>query len=245
MSNLSMEQPQTTPGTPEWWATPRSREPRVALSSERIAATALGIADAEGLAALSMRRLATELSTGTAQIYRYVASKDEVLALVVDQIMSEVGSNARASSSQRQRGWRSEIAHGVTALRRTLASHPKVVPLLAGNVPIGPHALASRERMFSHLLGFGFPPQLVVRTYLTLMHYVIGFVLLEVGESADPERSVALTNYYRGLSVDDYPTIVDLAALVTEPGVDEKFTFGLELLLDGLSPLLEVSRLPT
>ena len=119
-----------------------------------------------------------------------------------------------------------------------MASHPKVVPLLAGNVPIGPHALASRERMFSHLLGLGFAPQLVVRTYLTLMHYVIGFVLLEVGESADPERGAALSSYYRGLSADDFPTIVNLATTVTEPDVDEKFVFGPELLLDGLSHLL-------
>jgi AcrR family transcriptional regulator len=180
-----------------------------------------------------MRRLATELSTGTAHLYRYVASKDEVLALVVDRVMSEIGGNARSLSEPS--GWRSQITTGVTALRRTLASHPNVVPLLAGSVPIGPHALASRERMFSSLLHLGFPPALVVRTYLSLMHYVIGFVLLEVNETADPRRTEALSNYYRGLSVDEYPTIVELSTMVTEPDPDEKFTFGLELLLDGIA----------
>jgi AcrR family transcriptional regulator len=226
------------PGTPEWWASPHSREPRLALSSERIAATGLRIADAEGLDALSMRRLATELSTGTAQLYRYVTSKDEVLALVVDRMMSEVGGNTRAVSAEPPNGWRSRITAGATALRRTLAAHPNVVPLLAGSVPIGPNALESRERMFSNLLRLGFPPELVVRTYLALMHYVIGFVLLEVGETADPERSTALSSYYRGLPVDEYPMIVELSAMVTEPDVDEKFAFGLGLLLDGLAQQL-------
>src|SRR5260370_23546120 len=86
------EQDLTAPGSPAWWAARQDKaEPvrRVPITPGRIVAGALELIDRDGLAALSMRNLATELQTGTTTLYRYVAGKDELLVLVADAVFGE------------------------------------------------------------------------------------------------------------------------------------------------------------
>src|SRR6266481_6065587 len=88
------EQDPTAPGSPAWWAARQGRaEPprRIPITLDRIVAGALELIDREGLGALSMRNLASELQTGTTTLYRYVAGKDEVLVLVADAVLRESG----------------------------------------------------------------------------------------------------------------------------------------------------------
>src|ERR1700749_1700255 len=72
------------------WVRPAPGQRKPTLSRERIAATALQIADAEGFEAVSMRRIASELGAGTMTLYHYVKTKDELIALVGDTIMGEL-----------------------------------------------------------------------------------------------------------------------------------------------------------
>src|ERR1700719_2133918 len=95
----------TAPGSPAWWAARHDRGApvrRVAITLDRIVAAALELIDREGLGALSMRNLATELGTGTTTLYRHVAGKDEVLVLVADAVLEE----AQALHPLDGMGWR-------------------------------------------------------------------------------------------------------------------------------------------
>src|SRR5216683_3081510 len=86
------EQDLTAPGSPAWWAARQDRAElarRVPITLDRIVAGALELIDREGLGALSMRNLATQLGTGTTTLYRHVAGKDEVLVLVADAVLAE------------------------------------------------------------------------------------------------------------------------------------------------------------
>lgn len=217
------------PGSPAWWAGHRDRQPRLPMSVERITAAALSIADREGLDALSMRRLAAELGTGTAQLYRYVSGKEEVLVHVLDAVMGEVADAVTLAGD-----WREQVTAMAQGLRSTLAAHPNVAPLIATRIPIGPNAVAGREALLSVLAGAGLGDELAANAYLAVVHYVVGFVLVEIHERAGPEGSFDVLQYYRSLPPDRYPTIAALAERITTPDVDAKFGFGLSLLLDSL-----------
>src|SRR5258708_21216174 len=86
------EQVPTAPGSPAWWAARQDRaEPvrRIPITLDRIVAGALELIDREGLSALRMRNLATELGTGTTTLYRHVSGKDEGLVLVAHAVLEE------------------------------------------------------------------------------------------------------------------------------------------------------------
>src|ERR1700688_3166740 len=113
------EQALTAPGSPAWWAARQDRADavrRVPITLDRIIAGALELIDREGLGALSMRNLATELGTGTTTLYRHVAGKDEVLVLVADAVLGETQLRHPVDGL----GWRrvlEELAHAMrTAL---------------------------------------------------------------------------------------------------------------------------------
>ncbi len=199
------------------------------MSVERIAAAALSIIDADGLGALSMRTLAVALETGTAQLYRYVSGKDEVLVHVLDLVMGEVGSHVDLAG-----GWRHQVEAMAGGLRATFVEHPNVVPLLSTHVPIGPNALVGREAFLQVLLGGGFDVALAAHGFLALMHYVVGFVLVEVDERADAGGAFDVRRYYESLPPGEFPAITAASAHLTGPDVTEKFALGLALLLDGL-----------
>ena len=203
------------------------------MSVERIVSAAIEIIDRDGLQGLSMRTLATRLDTGTATLYRYVQSKEDVLVEALDAVLGEIQLPEEFSPTS---GWRSQVATMATALREGLLAHPNITPLLAGSVPIGPNALLGREAMLSVLLDAGFEPSLAARTYLAIAHYVIGFVLAENPDSSaygtDQKRS--LRRYYERLAPESFPRIVALADELTARNNAQEFVFGLDLILEGI-----------
>jgi AcrR family transcriptional regulator len=203
------------------------------MSVERIVSAAIEIIDRDGLHGLSMRTLAIELDTGTATLYRYVRSKEEVLVEALDAVLGEIQLPEGFSPTS---SWRSQAASLANALRDGLLAHPNVTPLLAGSVPIGPNALMGREAMLAVLLAAGFEPPLAARTYLAIVHYVIGFVLAENPESSAyrTNQKSSLKRYYQRLAPGRFPRIVALADELTARDNDREFAFGLDLILDGI-----------
>src|SRR4051812_33820107 len=110
------QQPEPNPALV--WLKDRRTPRRQAPSVERIVRTALVIADQEGLSALSMRRVAADLSSGTASLYRYVASRDELLDLMIDEVHGEAGPPALTGD------WRLDLTHVAQDVRATLLRHP-------------------------------------------------------------------------------------------------------------------------
>src|ERR1700736_1812651 len=240
------EQDLTAPGSPAWWAARQGRaEParRVPITLGRIIAGALELIDREGLGALSMRNLATELRTGTTTLYRYVAGKDEVLVLVADAVLGET----QLGRPEEAIGWREVLEELARSMRTVLVSHPNVAALFATAVPVGPNSLRGRELILSALRERAFDETLAADVYTALAHLVLASVLQEPmndfrAGGLGGSKSLTLRAFYRSLPAEQYPHLVELADELTSRTAIEEFEFGLGCLLDGVELRLQQTR---
>lgn len=202
------------------------------MDVDRIIETALKLIDEVGAQELTLRMLADALSSGTATLYRHFNGKDELLALVADRILGEVRVAPEESAGK---SWREAATVAAEAFHDTLCRHPRAVPLLAAQVPVGPNGLRARERLLTLFLSHGFSVRLAARAYTALGHYVTGFAIQQYGPGTPrPEDQVQLRGYYRSLDPAAYPATTAAADDLTSVPLQEEFRFGLELLLDGL-----------
>jgi AcrR family transcriptional regulator len=200
------------PGSAAWW---RRHEERLArrrphtdgLTLEVVLAEALALVDAEGLDALTVRALAARLGTGSSTLYRHVASREELLVLLVDAVLGEVRLPDPALPG------RVRVEQLSAELRRVLRSHPHVVPALSGSPILGPNATRASACGLDNLLAAGHPPDRARTAYLALLDYVLGSVAFDAA-AGDAHGSSS-------------PPSAD-------SGSDDVFAFGLRTFLDGL-----------
>ncbi|WP_211294073.1 TetR/AcrR family transcriptional regulator [Lentzea kentuckyensis] len=202
---------------------------RPAVPLDRILAVALQLVDEEGAEALSMRTLAQRLESGTATLYRHFTNRAVLIGHVVDRVLGEVELDAPALAEM---GWDRACQAVAQAMFDTLGRHRKVAPLLIEQTPIGPNAMMLRERCLAVLLDGGLSPSLAARAYATLARYVLGFAiqLAGSGNGAEQERVSA---YFHDLSPADFPATLAVADSLPVP-LEDEFSFGLELIIDGL-----------
>ncbi|HEY3188845.1 MAG TPA: TetR/AcrR family transcriptional regulator [Solirubrobacteraceae bacterium] len=126
------------------WARPGPGERKPAYSRRQIVETAIAIADAEGFEAVSMRRIAAELGAGTMTLYHYVRTKDELMTLVADAVMSEI----LIPDDELPDGWREGMAELARRTRAIFVRHPWVVEHLGEGDPssVGPSVLQHVEQ---------------------------------------------------------------------------------------------------
>ncbi|MBK3572805.1 TetR family transcriptional regulator [Streptomyces sp. MBT65] len=124
---------------------------RPPVPPDRIVAMALQIVDEEGAEALSMRALAERLGSSTATLYRHFGNRAELVAQVVDHMFGLVELEELASAS-----WRQSLRAMAHAMFRALGRHGNAARLLAEQIPVGPNAMALRERCVAVLLKAGF-----------------------------------------------------------------------------------------
>lgn len=214
-------------------APPARRSPgRPPVPLDRIVATALQIVDEEGADALSMRTLAHRLDSGTATLYRHFAGRAELIAHVVDSVFGEAEFSAeKLAAMSWQQAWQ-EVARTMFG---ALSRHSNVAPLLAREVPIGPNAMALRERCIAVLLDSGFPPQLAARAYATVARYVLGFAIqLSVQPRVAQPHDARPSAVFRVPDPSMFPATAAVADSLPV-SLEEEFAFGLELLVQGLS----------
>src|SRR6266496_1819554 len=128
------------------WTRPEPGTRRPKFTRDQIASTALAIADAEGFAAVSMRRIATELSAGTMTLYYYVRTKDELVALMDDAIMTEVLIDA----GEFPKHWYDALTAVGLRTWEVLTRHPWALHSLQ-NAPTGPNAMRHFEQSLAAL----------------------------------------------------------------------------------------------
>ncbi|MDR2985942.1 MAG: TetR/AcrR family transcriptional regulator, partial [Nocardiopsaceae bacterium] len=159
---------------PPWQRLPdrKTRRRREPISRDAIVAAAVRLLDREGLAALSMRRLAEELGTGAASLYWHVGSKDGLLDLVLDQLIGE--QHVPEPDSEH---WKDQLKDVARTQRRISLRHPYIVRISIGRIPMGPNALRYSERVLGILRAGGLPPRLAVHGYLLLIATVNGFTV--------------------------------------------------------------------
>jgi DNA-binding transcriptional regulator YhcF (GntR family) len=209
---------------------------------EHVVRTAISIADAEGLDAVSLRRLAAELGVGPVSLHRHAATKDELVAQMADEVFGEAEPPARPS-----RGWRAElelIARRQWQLCRRHLWLPRAVsftrPMLV------PNMMAQTERVLRALDGLGLPMSTRIREALTLHSLVIATALPLADEvDAEQETGVPLDRWWSArraraeelLAGGHFPLLATIPRDATSD-LDELFEYGLARHLDGFAALV-------
>ncbi|WP_370417451.1 TetR/AcrR family transcriptional regulator [Streptomyces sp. QH1-20] len=222
------------------WTRPRHR--REQLSREQIVSEAVALLDAEGLEALSMRRLGTRLGAGATSLYRHVANKDELIELVVDEVYGEL----EVPAADEAAGWRPAAVRSGASLRSMALRHPWVASVLGqvGLAHLGPNVMRMSERMLAVFKTAGFAPDEADQAMNTLIAYVIGMATSEaaylslIARSGRSEQEFveSLRATQEHLRVPEG----QLAQRGKDPRQvrEDNFDYGLQRVLDGLEARL-------
>jgi AcrR family transcriptional regulator len=219
------------------WARERPQPSRRAPSVEQIVARSVAIADADGLAGVTMRRIAAELRSGTASLYRYVTNRDELVDLMVDAVQGE------AEPQPPTGNWRADLSAVARRQRLVLLRHPWLSGELTGRPSLGPNTMRQAEAAMTAALELTPDVTLAVNVVESLTAYVLGAVASELAE-LQAQRRTGLTEAQWQASVGPYVRrLIDsgeypnLARRVLEADDDatpeERFEFGLSCVLDG------------
>ncbi|RJQ79005.1 TetR/AcrR family transcriptional regulator [Pseudonocardiaceae bacterium YIM PH 21723] len=170
---------------PVIWMRPEqgTRGPKASYSRRDVAVAGVRIADAEGLAAVTMRRIAAELGSGTTSLYRYVSKKDDVLELMVDEVMGELRGTTLSGA------WRADLDMIARALRDLALRHPWLPTLSSGRQNHGPNSLWWLELTFAVFDGMDLETDEMLAGLGTLSSFVLGHVLGELGDQEAARRS--------------------------------------------------------
>ncbi|MFD0331153.1 TetR/AcrR family transcriptional regulator [Streptacidiphilus monticola] len=200
---------------------------------------ALTVIDTEGMDALNMRRVAQELGTGAASLYAHVSNKDELIALVMERVAA-----ALPRPEPEPGRWREQLTEFLIASRDNLAAHGDLArAALTANIPTTPAMLDSAETVLRLLRAGGFDDQVIAYAVDLLALYVVA-TAYEQGlrtspwrqEQGDAEAYIAgIRSFFSSLPPDRYPLVVALAPQLTRAEGDERFQFGLDVILDGLA----------
>lgn len=208
-----------------------TRARRAPLNSERILDAAIDLADREGIAAVTMRRLGQRLGVEAMSLYKHVADKDEVLAGIADRVASEFALPSQDAD------WRSSLRASSLAAHAVLLRHPWAGPLMESILEPGPARLGYLDAVVGVLRGAGFSLPEVAHAFGALDSHLYGFTMQVASWpfDADDFPEVA-ADMAAGLDAERYPNLMAMAMMVAteQQGVPLDFTFGLDLLLDGL-----------
>ncbi|MDG6106686.1 TetR/AcrR family transcriptional regulator [Dactylosporangium aurantiacum] len=219
---------------------PQPRAAPVPLSREKIAATAIRLADAHGLDGLSVRGIAKELGVGPMRLYDYVTNRSELLDLMVDVVY------ARIAGSARDAGWRATVLAVAHATRAAALDHEWFADLLGGRPHLGPHALAVGEATaaaLSQAPGIRGIEDLQ-RALGALNAFIVGAIRREVTErrtaratGTDEAAWQASHGPYltRMLDTGRYPTVARLVHDGAHLDAGETFAHNLTTVLDGIT----------
>jgi AcrR family transcriptional regulator len=227
------------------WTRERRRPPRETLSRAQVVRAAIELLDEEGLAGLSMRKLADRLSAGATSIYWHVETKDDLLEYVIDEIYGEVDAPDADLA-----GWRSGAILLAHSLRATILRHPWLPEAISSRASIGPNAMSLSHRASALFRSAGFTGFDLDHAAAALFSYVIGAAgsqaawLATVKASGKTVSEWANEVYTQALEAakDDYPELMQRVADWKDVDLlqmqSASFSFGLECLLDGFTARL-------
>ncbi|MBC9727979.1 TetR/AcrR family transcriptional regulator [Streptomyces sp. TRM68367] len=212
------------------------------LSRERVLASALELVDREGLSALSMRRLGTELGVEAMALYRYAASKDALLDGLVEALYLELEARLAAEPGPEPGvpAWRAGLHRMARATYDVCLAHPRAVPLLATRMLAVPLArrptavLRDHERVLALLREAGFDDVRSGAVFRAYTAWLLGYVSVELRPMVDnpDEPDPAFRLGLHRLSAQELPTLRETAATLADRGGPEGLAAGLDALLD-------------
>ncbi|MFT3714078.1 MAG: TetR/AcrR family transcriptional regulator C-terminal domain-containing protein [Archangium sp.] len=239
MSRRPAATPAELPEPP--WSSAKKK--RVPLSRELLTRTALQIVDAEGLEALSMRRLADELDAVPSALYAHVSGKPELIQLMLDQVAGEIEVPDAQGSH-----WEDQLKTAARSMQKNLAKHRDLAWANLGNLPAGHKALAVVEKLLAILRAGGMPKQISAYAIDVLPLFISASVyegsLFVSKLEKDPKYFERMADYFRALPVERFPVSSELVEemIAPEEAHDARFEFGLDVIVRGLSSLAKEKR---
>jgi AcrR family transcriptional regulator len=195
------------------------------LTRQRIVEVASALVDAEGLDAVSVRRLAAELGVQGPSLYHHFATKADILDAVADTMVAQVDMSAFGTED-----WADALRNWARSYHAVLTAHPNIVPVLAQGPGRRPAGLAMADTVYGALIDAGWSPARATHIGALMRYLITGSALgsFALGFPGDP-----------GL-YQEYPHLHDAHLLAEhQRSVDEgAFTLGLETLIRGLDSLL-------
>lgn len=204
---------------------------RAPLSRQRIVQAAIDIADAEGLGALSMRRLAADLGYEAMSLYNHVANKGDLLDAMADAVAAELERPAP------DLGWRPALRADVLAERAALTRHPWATTLLSSRLP-GPARLAHMEWRLRTLADAGLPDEVAHHGFHALDNHALGHALAaQAMDMGGEDPDAVARSFVAGLDPDEHAHVIVHVHQHLDPDENPgtSFEFVLDLLLDGLA----------
>jgi AcrR family transcriptional regulator len=212
---------------------PEDRRPQ--LTRQRVVAEALAVIAQDGAQALTMRSLAARLGVVPGALYHHLRNKQQLHDLVLDGVLAEVDVHLDPSL-----GWPQQLKVLAHRLREVLEAHPGVAAILKTRDPLGPHSLALAEAFLAPLQAAGFAGRQAGLAFSLLVDYTVGFAVSSPRTSVNEQRvrdtaiRTQLHEFFRSLPPDRFPALVALGEHVWVDNRDERFTAGLQVLVDGL-----------
>ena len=212
----------------------RDRPAKAPLSREAVIAAGLDVLRKDGIDGVTMRRVAAELDTGPASLYVYVANRQDLLNQMFDAVAGELELPETFDPAR----WREELERMLTGVRDVMDRYPGIARVPLANVPTGPNATRAADRALALLRSGGVDDRSAAWFVDVVMLFVNAAsfetsIYVEQGrehEQVDDEIAAAFAK----LDAADYPNIFELLPLLVSGSGDERFAFGLQLMINGL-----------
>jgi AcrR family transcriptional regulator len=224
------------PGSPRRAAAPE-RAAKAPLTRAQIVQTGLRMVQAEGIDAVSMRRIAAEFDTGPSSLYAHVTNKDELLQLMFDEMCALV-----PIPEIKPGEWKEQVKGLARASHQVMIEHNDLARAALATIPSGPNALRVSEAMFTMLLDGGVPAKVAgwvldrLFLYITADAYEYSIWGAQMRENATfiTQLSEDLVAYFEQLPAETYPNLQKHGRAMVGGGPESRFEFGLDMLIDGL-----------
>ncbi|MFB7181075.1 TetR/AcrR family transcriptional regulator [Streptomyces sp. NPDC056257] len=222
-----------------WGPHPKpARGPRPTLDLDRIARAGIEIADCDGLADVSMQRVAAQLGVTKMALYRYVPGKAELLALMVDAAIGPY-----PTVRKERGGWREQMEDWAGRLLAVFRRHPWALEATIGPRVVGPGELSWLERAVSALDGTGLSGAERMDAAVLLVSHVRGITqqARAAGPAGNPEAQLGtILGDLMQAHGERFPALTAaLASAAHSDGHDQAWEFGLRRILDGLAALID------
>jgi AcrR family transcriptional regulator len=215
---------------------PPARSAKIPLARSQIVQAALRIVRAEGIDAVSMRRIAGEFATGPSSLYAHVANKDELLQLMFDEACRLVPLPEPDPAK-----WKDQLKEIARSGYRVMVEHNDLARAALGTIPTGPNALRISEAMLGIVLSGGVPAQVAAWVLDRLFLYIVADAFeysIWRDEVQDTEAVEQLSSdmraYFERLPAEQFPNVRRYAGELVSGDTADRFEFGLDLLIDGL-----------
>lgn len=204
-------------------------EKRQPLNRRRILEAAVRYVDREGLEALSMRKLGTELGVEAMSLYNHVTNKDALLDGMVEVVLGELAVPPPGED------WEERVREAYRAFRRMAHEHPNIFPLLVTRPPDTMYGAWLVEEFLETLRDAGFDAETGLHAYRVISSYAAGYAMAEIRDFAlQPDAS----SNGMDLPAEEFPRLAELSPKLKGIDLDAEFEFGLDLILSGLKARL-------